>query len=104
MIALERSYALLSPAKCGREERLGEVRAALCRKSAAERADGDGTRVTEKALFVVPARYAPEGGFRSGAALRECGRRGGTYTVSRAIAYRRFWTLEATREVTKGEA
>ena len=101
MTALERNYALFSPADGGREKPLGTVAAAVSETAATELSDGGVIRLRQSAVALVRLAAAPEGGFVRGMTLRS---RGVRWRVCAAAKHRRVWSLRLERAVTDGEA
>ena len=101
MTALEKTYALFSPAPGGGEKERGEVRAVISRLTAVEASDGDAAALSESYIACVLRENAPECGFTRG--MRLCrGKR--AFRVDSAVEASRLWVLRLSRTVMDGEA
>lgn len=78
-----------------KREAIGEIRAALIHRSSEEVAEDDVERAHETAYALIPARYAPMGGFRRGMVLFSGEE--GEYRMLTPLSYGRYWSVKCIR-------
>ena len=100
MTSLERKYTLFSPASCGGEKRICELRAVVSRLGTEECDEGGAKSSRVSATACVRCECAPKGGFVRGMRLA----RGElSYRVLSAVRCSRLWMLRLERTVMEGE-